>query len=304
LTGRGYKAAYLNGDMDQKSRNKVIKRFKNKEFDILVATDVAARGIDVSDLTHVINFSLPEDSESYVHRIGRTGRAGKSGTAITFINRIDLGRIKSLSRKFKAEIKPFEVPTLKDIFNSKMTKAIEYFNDSCERKHTENGALETLKSSMNSLSKEQIIHGAINVLSDKFLKVYEDAEEIPTCSSDFSDRDYARSGRRRSDRGRSDRGRSSLRGGRSSRSDRDLSHCSEVFLHVGSEDGIKKSDIVRHLLDSRVIERNQLEGVRVIKKRSFVVIPSKMAKKVLSVLKDRSFIRKKVRMGISSMRRN
>jgi len=84
LASRGFRVNCLHGDMSQSLRTQIIKGFKNKDFNILVATDVAARGIDVSDLTHVINFSIPEEHENYIHRIGRTGRAGKEGTAIVF----------------------------------------------------------------------------------------------------------------------------------------------------------------------------------------------------------------------------
>ena len=112
LAAAGYPANALHGDMSQGLRNAVIKKFKNKEFTILVATDVAARGIDVSDLTHVINYSLPNDHEGYVHRIGRTGRAGKEGIAISFIgSKNELRHIKMLERKFKLTINPIDVPS-------------------------------------------------------------------------------------------------------------------------------------------------------------------------------------------------
>ena len=116
LAAAGYPANALHGDMSQGLRNAVIKKFKNKDFNILVATDVAARGIDVSDLTHVINYSFPNDHEGYVHRIGRTGRAGKEGIAITFIGgKNELRHIKMLERKFKVVINPIDVPTAQDI---------------------------------------------------------------------------------------------------------------------------------------------------------------------------------------------
>ena len=96
--------------MDQPLRNKVIKGFKEKSFCILIATDVAARGIDVNDLTYVINFFITEDQESYVHRIGRTGRAGKEGIAITFIERQEMRRLIQLMHRFKTNITALEIP--------------------------------------------------------------------------------------------------------------------------------------------------------------------------------------------------
>ncbi len=105
LLERGYAAEGLHGDISQVQREKILGKFKKKNVNILVATDVAARGIDVNNLTHVINYSLPQDSDSYVHRIGRTGRAGNQGTAITFISPSEMRQFGFLKRNIKADIK-------------------------------------------------------------------------------------------------------------------------------------------------------------------------------------------------------
>ncbi len=122
LLSRGYSADGLHGDVSQASREKILKKFRDKSINILVATDVAARGIDVNNLTHVINYSLPQDSESYVHRIGRTGRAGNEGTAITFITRGEMRQFGWIKRDVKAEIKREELPTAQDIITMKRSK--------------------------------------------------------------------------------------------------------------------------------------------------------------------------------------
>lgn len=123
LEKRGYKAQALNGDMSQVRRNQVIKAFKNKEFDLLVATDVAARGLDVQDVTHVINYGLPEDQESYIHRIGRTGRAGKQGVAITLVDPYQQFRLNSLSRRYRITIDPIALPTAQEMVQKQVLKA-------------------------------------------------------------------------------------------------------------------------------------------------------------------------------------
>lgn len=122
LTERGYSAEGLHGDVSQAQREKILRRFKKKLATILVATDVAARGIDVNNLTHVINYSLPQDSESYVHRIGRTGRAGNTGTAITFISHSEFRQFSSLKREIKVDIKKVTLPTAQDVIEIKKTK--------------------------------------------------------------------------------------------------------------------------------------------------------------------------------------
>ncbi|MFI3314078.1 MAG: DEAD/DEAH box helicase [Rikenellaceae bacterium] len=125
LIDRGYAADGLHGDISQAQREKVLRRFKRRNTNILVATDVAARGIDVNNLTHVINYSLPQDSESYVHRIGRTGRAGNQGTAITFISNADYRQFTSLKREVKADIRKEEVPSGTDIIAQKRKNIID-----------------------------------------------------------------------------------------------------------------------------------------------------------------------------------
>ncbi|MBA3053142.1 MAG: DEAD/DEAH box helicase [Candidatus Omnitrophota bacterium] len=122
LKDRGYDAVAIHGDISQAQRERTLGQFKNKKVNILVATDVAARGIDVSDLTHVINYSLPQDPESYVHRIGRTGRAGKQGTAITFITPSEYNRLMFIQRFAKTDIKKARIPNVDDIINAKKKK--------------------------------------------------------------------------------------------------------------------------------------------------------------------------------------
>ena len=130
LDERGYEAAALHGDIPQSQREKILARFRNKKTRVLVATDVAARGIDISGLTHVVNYSLPFDAATYVHRIGRTGRAGTSGTAITFVrpeeSRRKLGFLQNaIKRAAKGEMKAGEVPSIEDVLSAKRERMLE-----------------------------------------------------------------------------------------------------------------------------------------------------------------------------------
>lgn len=130
LDERGYEAAALHGDIPQSQREKILARFRNKKTRVLVATDVAARGIDISGLTHVVNYSLPFDAATYVHRIGRTGRAGTSGTAITFVrpeeSRRKLGFLQNaIKRAAKGEMKAGEVPSIEDVLSAKRARMLE-----------------------------------------------------------------------------------------------------------------------------------------------------------------------------------
>ena len=115
LIGRGIKAEAIHGDIEQKNREKVLARFKSRKISILVATDVAARGIDVEDLTHVVNYSLPDNAEVYTHRIGRTARAGKTGTAINFVSRLDTRKLFGIERLLKQKMTQGTIPGAKEV---------------------------------------------------------------------------------------------------------------------------------------------------------------------------------------------
>jgi ATP-dependent RNA helicase DeaD len=132
LEARGYAAAALNGDMPQKSREQMISRLKNGQLDILVATDVAARGLDVDRISHVVNYDIPYDTEAYIHRIGRTGRAGRTGDAILFVSPREQRMLKSIERATRQKIEPLELPTQEmvnskriDKFKQSITSALE-----------------------------------------------------------------------------------------------------------------------------------------------------------------------------------
>jgi len=125
LLERGYSADGLHGDISQQQRERTLNKFRNKKTSILVATDVAARGIDVINLSHVINYSIPHNPEAYIHRIGRTGRAGKQGTAITFVTSAEFSKLGFIKRIAKADIRKQNVPEVKDIINVKKKKIIE-----------------------------------------------------------------------------------------------------------------------------------------------------------------------------------
>ena len=124
LMARGLRTEWIHGDIEQKTREKILWRFKKKKTDILVATDVAARGLDVNDLTYVINYSLPDSPETYTHRIGRTARAGKTGTAISFISRSDQRKLYAVERILKQKIPRGKTPNAKEVVEMQKTRMV------------------------------------------------------------------------------------------------------------------------------------------------------------------------------------
>jgi len=141
LQMRGYDAGAIHGDFTQQQREAVLKRFKQGGIDILAATDVAARGIDISDISHVINFSIPQNPESYVHRIGRTGRAGREGVAITFVTPREGKQINLIRRVSKADIKRGRLPSKAEVMGSRLTALTEKIQSFIDDKRFSSRAL-------------------------------------------------------------------------------------------------------------------------------------------------------------------
>jgi len=153
LNVRGYPSDSLHGDMSQQQRDLTMKNFKNKKINMLVCTDVAARGIDVDNLTHVINFGLPQDIESYVHRIGRTGRAGMKGIAITLIEPSERYRLRMVENNTKARIAQATLPTTKELKDVLVRKELRKFD--------------SLISEMESLSLDEVFAEKFSALEKK-----------------------------------------------------------------------------------------------------------------------------------------
>jgi ATP-dependent RNA helicase DeaD len=252
----------LHGDMNQMQRNKVIKRFKNKEFSILVATDVAARGIDVSDVTHVINFSFPEDHEGYVHRIGRTGRAGKKGIAITFISRTELRLITMLKRKFNMDVKPIDVPTTKEIMQVRVEQAQEYLKSLNIEDIFEHNIMKELHTLVQGIPQEQLVKVVVKLLHKTYFKEKENG--VSFASSKDVSLDAA---------------------------DHELQ---EIYLNVGSDDGLTKSDILDFVEKHAKVPADQSQKVKLLKRRCYLVSTGKVITDLIGKVRGKKLGGRKV----------
>ncbi len=174
----GYTADALHGDLSQAQRDQVMHRFRLKNLRLLIATDVAARGIDVSDLTHVINYNLPEDSEAYIHRSGRTGRAGKKGRSIVIIHSRELGKIKIIEKKINKTFKHDKVPLGKEICEKQLFNLVDKVEKVEVNEAEINKFLPTIFSKFQHLDKEGIIKHFISAEFNRFLTYYETAPDL------------------------------------------------------------------------------------------------------------------------------
>src|SRR5688572_17507601 len=174
----GYSADALHGDLSQSQRDFVMKRFRSKTLQMLVATDVAARGIDVNDVTHVINYNLPEDVENYTHRTGRTARAGKSGIAIAIITPKDSGKIKDIERMIKKKFDKKDVPNGLDVCEKQLFNLVSKLHTVEVKDEEIESFLPAIYEELKDLSKEELIKRFISEEFNRFHEYYDNAPDL------------------------------------------------------------------------------------------------------------------------------
>lgn len=174
----GYNADALHGDLSQAQRDLVMNRFRNKYVQLLVATDVAARGLDVDDLTHIINYEAPLDPDIYIHRSGRTGRAGKSGTSVTIVHIKELNQIKNIERRLGREITLERVPTGKEICEKQLFNLIDTMENIEVDDSKIDAMMENVYKKLSWLSREELIKRFVSVEFNRFLDYYKDATDL------------------------------------------------------------------------------------------------------------------------------
>ena len=301
LQGRGYFAEGLHGDLKQIQRDRVMNSFRNGRTEILVATDVAARGIDVDDVEAVFNYDIPQDDEYYVHRIGRTGRAGRTGIAFSFVVGREVYKLRDIQRYCKTKIIPQAVPSLDDITEIKAEKILE-----------QAGCV------MNEMDLSPIVH----ILEKKLLEedytslelaaallrmhMGESNEDIiidsrPARSLDDLDSWGGKDQRGRRDgrygRGRDARGQRSGRGGRGRSQDNGMAR---LFLNVGRDQNIKPGDVLGAIAGESGISGRMIGSIDMYDKYTFVEVPEDCAGEVLECMKRVKIRGKNVRMELAN----
>jgi ATP-dependent RNA helicase DeaD len=174
----GYNADALHGDLSQAQRDMVMQKFRDKNLQILVATDVAARGLDVNNLTHVINFKLPDQTENYTHRSGRTGRAGKKGISIAIITAKERNKLKPIERKIKKNFVQKLVPNGKEICENQLFKLIDKVHDIEVNEKEIKDYLPDIYEKLHELDREELIKRFVSIEFNQFLSYYEGARDL------------------------------------------------------------------------------------------------------------------------------
>jgi ATP-dependent RNA helicase DeaD len=285
----GYNAESLHGDLSQQQRDLTMQKFRQHLTQLLVATDVAARGLDVDDLTHVINFGLPDDIESYTHRSGRTGRAGKKGTSIAIIHTREKGKMRAIEREIGKEFVEGTIPSAKDICSKQLYKVMDQIEKVDVNEEEIAPFIEEINRHFEYMDKEDIIKKIVSLEFGKFLSYYADAPEIekPSGKGDRSDR---------GDRKRGDRG---DRGGRGSRGGSERSHKPEagykrLFINLGKSDGFYPGEVMQ-FINKNVHGHQEVGHIDLLNKISYIEVPEKDAQRVMQGLDGADFKGRSVR---------
>ena len=258
LVEDGYSAGALHGDLSQNQRDLVMKSFRNKQIQMLVATDVAARGIDVDDITHVINYQLPDEIETYTHRSGRTGRAGKTGVSMVIVAKSEVRKIKSIERIIKKQFKKKEIPSGMEICEVQLMSLANKIHNT-EVSHEIDKYLDSINALFKNTDKDELIKKFFSVEFSRFFNYYQKSKDLAVVDSRDSDggRDYGKS-----------------------------SNDTRYFINVGRKDGfdwMKLKDFLKEVLE---LGRDDIFKVDVKDSFSFFNTEKALQEKVLAFFTD------------------
>ena len=283
LAKAGYDIEALHGDLTQQQRDKVMGRFRSKSLQLLIATDVAARGIDVEGITHVINFELPDDMEVYTHRSGRTGRAGKTGICLSICHSRETFKIKSIERMVNAKFHKVDIPSGKEVCR----KQFFHFMDKLMQADMSHGDYETylpdLVEKFANVTKEEVLQRVAALEFSHFLKYYENAEDLN--KGDFRERrerivtttggDFAP---------------------RRERSNRDNGY-TRLFINLGTKDGFYKASFLQFILDESDLKKEVLGKIDMREMNSWIEIDKSDAGTMIKAIDGKRYNNRTVRMN-------
>lgn len=299
LGDRGYDADCIHGDLSQSQREKILLKFKAKKINILVATDVAARGIDISNLTHVINYTLPQDTESYVHRIGRTGRAGNEGTAITFVTPKETRNLFYIAKDTNSKIRKETLPNVQSVIQLKKQRIQDMINTGAEVIDSEDTYLDFAREILRNGNAEEILASTLKVIFSKDLDPTSYYEIQEAKQDRFSNDRYGNDRGRGSDRygrdgGRDGRrddrfggGRDSGRGGRDGGRDggRPGDRSGEnirLFVGMGRNEGMTKRDLIEMVVNKAKVSDRYINDVLLLDNCAFMTVRTQEADIILN----------------------
>ena len=272
LMKMGYHVSPLHGDMDQKMRSKVMERFKNRDLQCIVATDVAARGIDVSDITHVINYELPDDPEVYTHRSGRTARAGKSGICMSIVSPKQISNIRQIERLVKQKFHKSDIPDGAEVVRKRLFFYLEQIAQAEPQPDFAKLYQESMHEQFADVDKDELIRKLIWLQLKDTIDAYQNTEDL---NAGYEGRDKDRS-----------RGNKYVR----------------LFINLGEKDGLNAQSLLKFITESTDIEPNTIDRMTVRDMSSFFNVPGDAAEFIMEQLSTKKFKGRKVRMEEAEQR--
>ncbi|HXP50827.1 MAG TPA: DEAD/DEAH box helicase, partial [Bacteroidia bacterium] len=263
----GYNADALHGDLSQAQRDHVMKRFRGRTLQMLVATDVAARGIDVNDITHVIHYQLPDEIENYTHRSGRTARAGKKGISIAIINTRDLNKIRTLERITKKRFTQAVIPSGYEICEKQLFWLVQRVHDTQVNEQSIESYLPTVYDQLKDLTREEIIKRVVSIEFNRFLDYYKNAPDLnANAAGGGYERAPAREGVVR------------------------------LFVSVGSMDGLNRVSIKEMLAQESGMDESIISWVDVKNSFSFIEVKTELSEAFMNACKGKEFKGRPIRV--------
>lgn len=276
----GYNAESLHGDLSQQQRDLTMQKFRKHTVQLLVATDVAARGLDVDDLTHVINYGLPDDIESYTHRSGRTGRAGKKGTSISIIHSREKFKVRQIEKQIGKEFVDGTLPTAEEICKKQLYKAMDNIMKADVDEEEIAPYMEEIMRQFAYIDKEDIIKKMVTIYFGRFLEYYKNAPEIEKPTGGKREKD----GKERKQRSQAgNRGRREAEPG-----------FKRLFINLGKADGFYPGEIMQ-FLNKHVRGRQEVGHIDILQKFSYIEVPEEDARKVMKALSGTNYKGRMVR---------
>ena len=262
----GYNAESLHGDLSQQQRDQTMQKFRQHLTQLLVATDVAARGLDVDDLTHVINFGLPDDIENYTHRSGRTGRAGKKGTSISIVHSKEKHKIRSIEKEIGKQFVEAAIPSAEEICKKQLYKVMDQIVKTDVDDEEIAPFMQDISRYFEYIDKEEIIKKIVSLEFGKFLAYYADAPEIEPVKEEKE--------KRKEERGQTDR---------QKRMNKAQPGYHRLFINLGKRDGFYPGELMQ-TLNRYVGGRQEVGHIDLLDSISYFEVPEKDAKKVMTQL--------------------
>ena len=280
----GYNAESLHGDLSQQQRDLTMQKFRQHLTQLLVATDVAARGLDVDDLTHVINYGLPDDIESYTHRSGRTGRAGKKGTSISIMHIREKHKMRAIEKEIGKSFVEGQIPSAKEICKKQLYKVMDQIVKTDVNDEEIDPFMADINRYFEFMDKEDLIKKIVSMEFGKFLAYYADAPEIEAPSKSPRGETSGKRG------GRGERSNTSPRGRRRGAE----SGYRRLFINLGKDDGFYPGEVMQYI-NKHVEGRQEVGHIDLLGKFSYIEVPESDAQKVMRALDGTRYKGREVR---------